>query len=407
MKLTDKYIKGIQPRASAYRIFEKGGDKGFGLKVIPSGAISFFIQYAAGGKQRFYNLGRYPSVSLSEARDRCRETRLMIDKGEGPQNKVESKHGTVANLFDYYITKMQEEGKRSWPTVKRALEYNCHGIMNMSANSVEPTHIRKILHDIIARGSPEKPSRVQANRVRSYLKRAFELGIYHDNDPRTLSKDMVFKLTANPVNAIPKDADAETVGQRTLSEDEVRILWLEKAMDERHQLAVKLLLIYGCRPWELCGALKPEFDFKEMTWTIPADRVKNKRVHLLPITPIAAELIGKLLFYASDSVYLFPGRYDDEKPIHHTSLQHATNRVTCIKRFTPRDLRRTWKTLSGKAGIEKSIRDRIQNHALTDVSSVHYDRYEYLPEKREALERWEQYLIDLLRGKDDIAQLKL
>ncbi|MEZ9548040.1 integrase, partial [Vibrio crassostreae] len=63
-----------------------------------------------------------------------------------------------------------------------------------------------------------------------------------------------------------------------------------------------------------------------------------------------------------------------------------------IKPFTPRDLRRTCKTLMGELGISKSLRDRLQNHALNDVSSKHYDRYEYLPEKRIALESWQQKL---------------
>ena len=402
MALTDKYVKGLKAKDLPYRIFEKGTDKGFGIQISSSGSASFFIQYAIGGKKRFYNLGRYPSVSLSDARDRCREARLMIDNGDDPQNKAVSKHGTVANLFDYYTLKMKDEGKRSWEIVKRTLDYNCQCIINMPANAIEPTHIRKILHDIIARGSP-----VQANRVRLYLKRAFELGIYHDNDPKTLAKDMVFKITTNPVDAVPKDSDAEIAGERNLTFDEIKILWFDNSINERFNLAVKLLLIFGCRPWELCGALKAEFDFKDMLWTIPPERiktsVKNKRPHLLPITPLARQLIDQLWLYSRESPYLFPGRYDDALLVNTTSLQHATDRIACIEPFTPRDLRRTWKTRTGEVGIEKSIRDRIQNHSMTDVSSKHYDRYGYLTEKRTALEQWENHLIKFLQLSDTVA----
>ncbi|MEY0164830.1 integrase, partial [Providencia rettgeri] len=63
-----------------------------------------------------------------------------------------------------------------------------------------------------------------------------------------------------------------------------------------------------------------------------------------------------------------------------------------FKHFTARDLRRTCKTLMGEIGISKEIRDRIQNHALNDVSSKHYDRYDYLNEKRVALTKWEEKL---------------
>ena len=88
MRFTDKYLQGIKPKLADYRIFEKGTDKGFGIKITAAGAVSFFMQYAFDGKRRFYNLGRYPSVSLADARERCRETRLMIDKGIDPQAAV-------------------------------------------------------------------------------------------------------------------------------------------------------------------------------------------------------------------------------------------------------------------------------------------------------------------------------
>jgi intergrase/recombinase len=63
-----------------------------------------------------------------------------------------------------------------------------------------------------------------------------------------------------------------------------------------------------------------------------------------------------------------------------------------IDAFTPRDIRRTVKTLMGKAGITKEMRDRIQNHAVSDVSGKHYDQYEYMPEKRAAMKTWERWL---------------
>jgi hypothetical protein len=66
---------------------------------------------------------------------------------------------------------------------------------------------------------------------------------------------------------------------------------------------------------------------------------------------------------------------------------------------TNRDLRRTWKTLAGKAGVSKEIRDRIQNHALQDVSSKSYDRWNYMPEKRAGMKRWDKFVTALLMKK--------
>lgn len=388
---TDKSIKGLKPKQSAYRLYEKGADKGFGVKITPAGSVSFFVQYSGtNGKQNFFNLGRYPSISLSDARDKCREIRTSIDQGQDPRSQVIPKHGTVADLFDYYIKSMVNDNKRTWKNVQSDLNYNCKEILPLQAKDITPEHIRRILHKIISRGS-----NVQANRIRSYLRRAFKLGVYHDNDPKNLSTAFTFQIATNPVDAIPKDTSAEITGERNLSFPEIKKIWHDNTIHEQFHLATKLLIIYGCRPSELCGALKKEFDFEAMVWSAPPERVKNKRWLVLPITPLAKELIDRLWVYTRDSKYLFPGRYNEEKPIHKTSLAHAITRIDCVSDFSPRDLRRTVKTRMGEIGIEKSIRDRIQNHALNDVSSKHYDRYDYLQEKRAALLVWEKYLIEL------------
>lgn len=389
---TDKSIKGLKPKLSAYRLYEKGADKGFGVKVTPAGSVSFFLRYASeDGKQRFFNIGRYPSTTLTEARDQCRKIRSDINRGQVPHIKATERHGTVADLFDYYIKYLISDNKRTWKKVEADLNFNCKDILQIPAKDITPSHIRKILHTIITRGS-----KVQANRIRSYLGRAFKLGIYHDNDPNNLASEISFQLTTNPVDAIPKDPKAEIVGERNLTFDEIKLFWNDANIQEQFHLAIKLLIIYGCRPWELCGALKEEFDFEAMIWGVPPERVKNKRWLVLPITPHANELLEKLWLYSGDSKYLFPGRYNDDKTINKTSLAHAISRIDSVANFSPRDLRRTVKTRMGEIGIEKGIRDRIQNHALTDVSSKHYDRYDYLQEKRVALEKWEKYLIEIV-----------
>jgi hypothetical protein len=68
---------------------------------------------------------------------------------------------------------------------------------------------------------------------------------------------------------------------------------------------------------------------------------------------------------------------------------------------TNRDLRRTWKTLAGKAGLSKEIRDRLQNHALHDVSSKNYDRWNYMPEKRTGMKKWDKFVTGLLNREQN------
>jgi len=392
---TDRFLKGVRPKEKPYRVFEKGADKGFGIQITPTGSVSFFIQYTIGSSKRFMNLGRYPSTSLSEAREKCREARLRVDSSIDPQAEPETvtaeiKKGTVADLFTYYIESMKASGKRSWPEVQSSFEFNCANIKTMDAADVEPAHIRKILHDIIKRNSE-----TQANRVRSYLHRAFKLGMQHDNDPKSLDNEFTFGIVSNPVESIPRNTAAEKIGERTLTFDEIAVIWNADELSPQFRLAARLLLLYGCRSWELLGAKWDEFDFNGMIWSMIPERVKNKRIHLLPITTISAAWLEELRHYSRDSDYLFPSRYTDDKPISETSFAHACDRIKGIDKFCPRDFRRTTKTRMGEIGINKLIRDRIQNHAMQDVSAKHYDRYDYMLEKREALIKWGNRLQEL------------
>ena len=111
---------------------------------------------------------------------------------------------------------------------------------------------------------------------------------------------------------------------------------------------------------------------------------------------------------SGDSELLFPMRGDNTLPMETNSLGNAVRRFCQrveVERFTARDLRRTVKTLMGKMGLSKEIRDRLQNHALSDVSSKHYDRYDYLREKKAALESWELYLRRIIEGQAPISNV--
>lgn len=395
MKFTENLIKGLKPKNSPYRLFEKGADKGFGVQVSTSGTKSFFLQYSLNGKRKFLNLGRYPATSLSSSRVKARQNREQLANGSYIRPENQMPYGSLADLVNYYVNQMRAEGKRSWKKVHADIEYNVFPILdkNILAKDIDSSQIRQVIHKIIQRGAI-----VQANRIRSYLHRAFELGIFHDNDPKSLSDEYIFNLATNPVAAVPKNASAEKAGERTLSFTEIAIIWNNDGINTPATalLAIKLILIFGIRPIELTDAKKSEFDLKALIWSIPPDRIKNKRWHLLPIVPLAKQLLEELLLFSGKSEFLLPGRYNPNESIHKTSLSHTLKKIQKqnphYPAFTLRDLRRTVKTRMGELGINKSIRDIIQNHAMNDVSSKHYDRWDYMPEKQEALEKWCHYL---------------
>jgi integrase len=154
----------------------------------------------------------------------------------------------------------------------------------------------------------------------------------------------------------------------------------------------KLMLALGCRVEALSGLRWSEIDWKERLITIPPARSKNGAYWVIPINDIAYEVLINNPKLNND--FLFPAKNGTE-PLRLDGYSKAITR-TCkqfaIDAFTPKDLRTTFKTLAGMAGLSKEMRDRIQNHALSDVSSKHYDRYDYLKEKRHAMIIWNDYL---------------
>jgi integrase len=143
------------------------------------------------------------------------------------------------------------------------------------------------------------------------------------------------------------------------------------------------------------SSIASQWDAKERI--IDWSKTKNGQPHAIPVPALAAELIESIV--SNQYGWLFPSAMDPARPVRASTLYSFMWRQRdrgVIPVVTNRDLRRTWKTLAGKAGVSKEIRDRIQNHALHDVSSKNYDRWTYMPEKRAAMEKWNEFVGSLL-----------
>lgn len=416
--LTDKALRAARAQTKPYRIFDKGVEKGFGVQITPAGGVYFFLQYQSPvtGRRRYLRLGQYPLTTLAAAREQAWEARKVLDAGKDPQY-VQSdkdrirKRGTVAALIKGYTEDMERRGMRSHANVYRCLKHDVIPFIgDLPANEVEPYHIREILYRIISRGAE-----VHSNRTRSYLHAAFKFGIRHDNDPKRMGTPYVFNIKSNPVADVPRDASVERVGERVLDWHELRRLWL--ANPEELPVPVRLALQFmlatgGQRSSEILGASMDELDLEQRVWSIPYGRTKNKEWHLIPLTDLALDLISQIRALTGDrGQWLFPRcmNPDSTLAMNHDTLSIAVRKY-CEKvgfeKFVPKDLRRTVKTRMGELGVSKVDRDRLQNHAKTDVSSKHYDRYDYLPEKREAIEKWCRQLENIGKG-DNILPFKI
>jgi len=223
-----------------------------------------------------------------------------------------------------------------------------------------------------------------------------------------------FNLKYNPVTFLPVQADYERVGEHVITEKEIEIIWDELPNESQiTSWAVKLALTTGQRSGEIIKLKWADIDFDDQLMTIPSSVSKNKIEHVVPLNDLSWAVIEEMKEITGGYEHLFPtsygGIFKEGKHISGNTIakiiREYCNGHKKVTKFIPRDIRRTVKTLMGKAGIDKVIRDRLQNHALQDVSSKHYDRYDYLPEKRQAVKVWNDCLELILNSDNKVIHM--
>lgn len=430
MAFNDSFIRGLKPQSRQYEEWNKSGKRGegrLGVSVGVSGQKIFIYRYFWEGAKQQIKIGQYghsrEDFSLTQAEAKAREYAAQLQQGINPKAEKEAKtkaekqadreaaqKGSVQDLFEAYTDNMKQQGKRTYAAVLASLEKETRDIIQPTtkAKDVTAEHIKLILANMIKRGAV-----VQSNRVRSYLMAAFNYGLKHDNNPASMGRGVLFGLTDNPVRHIPKQQHAEKAGEGWLKLGELKQL-LATFSDTLGVgwLTLKLLELIvftgGQRPYELLTAQWQNINWIEKTLLVPAEFSKNKREHLLPLTNSALRVLEHIRDNSPASPWVFAQR-DTEQHVLTSTLAKAVSRYRQSNPdfvyFIPRDLRRTCKTLMGELGVSKELRDRLQNHALNDVSSKHYDRYDYLDEKRKALEAWEARLSQL-EGVSNVINLR-
>ncbi|PYG00745.1 site-specific recombinase XerD [Thioalkalivibrio sp. ALE21] len=452
---TDAKIKGLPvPEKSPKRYFEGSADpqlKGFGIRVMPkTGARRFFVAFTSPttGKRRTMPLGEYPGVSLADARQRCREARDAVNAGRDPLEDLEAERertraeqreaeqrGDMDALGALYVHHLEMQGKhRGADEVRSIWARDVSPVVGKKpARDVTPDDVADILARVLERARARgRTGETMANRVRSYLRAAFKVGRRAARDPALRSFAPRFDLETNPVGEIEKATKRELPRNRNLSPDEVRAVWFGLsepytrtrtfvrrgrevtqtqtfAAEPVVSDAVRWMLATGQRVEEVLGMRWDEIDRSERLWVMPAERRKNRahnlsrEPHLVPLTDWHLELLDEIAEHrVDDSPWLFASPRNPQQALPPNTLSQGIRRFcdrTGLERFQPRDLRRTWKTLAGRAGIDLEIRNRIQGHAMADVGSRHYDRYDYLTEKRAAMERWAAWLQRSLAGE--------
>ena len=221
-----------------------------------------------------------------------------------------------------------------------------------------------------------------ANRVLACLRKVYNFGVAKD------------RVEHNPAHQVPPPGGVERERDRIYDANEIRRLWA--AFEGQTGIIYRLVLVTGQRLNEVAGTAWHEIDFDNATWTVPAARMKSKRVHIVPLSEMALDVLRKVP--RLDGEFVFPSPKPGQ-PIR--NLGKAAERVKAASRvadFRSHDLRRTCGTGITSLGFPRFIMDRCLGHVEPGVGS-RYDRHDYLQEKTAALDAWAAKLNEMLTGE--------
>lgn len=396
--LTDTQVKKAVAAARVDAVLNDGAQgKGGGslrlkIRVGTRGTTATWIAWwQEAGKPKTKALGVYPDVPLADAR--LAAAKAVADAKNPQAAQVAATERTVGKLFAGYVNSMRQDGKSSADEVEGRLE----SILDLlgedtPAADVTPADIAGVLKPIHDRGA-----RVMADRMRAYLSAAFNWGIEATHDYRAKVRQD-WGIKSNPAASVKRDTAANVTRERNLSADELATLWAAldgEGFADGTGSAIRLLICCGQRIMETMRVDGADIDLDAALWTMPAHKTKGRKSpHVLPL-PAQAVAIFRQLIAKHGQGSLFPARWDETERQLGTSLNKAMRRWTNTSKAEPfqgRDMRRTWKSRTADAGVDRFMRDLIQQHAKGDTGSKHYDRADYLPQMREAMAKWEAWL---------------
>lgn len=415
MALTDTKLRNLKPGEKAYQEADEGG---LFVEVMPGGAKVWRLRYRLAGKQEKVTLGDYPTYGLGEARTWRDDCKALAGRGLSPMalkrgdpvpddaapavkemaqafvrnwcmkaverakaKEAEVKAADTVEVFARrWYAEIVEPANSSPRNVKRVLDKDViPAIGAKQIADVTVTDILAITDKIKNRGADQ-----MALQTRNVLKRLFAYAIARE------------KTTFNPAAAIEAKFIAQAKSRDVaLSPEEIgRLLRAiyQSSMKRAHKLALHLLILCMVRKSELIEAKWEEIDFDRAEWSIPGERMKKDKPHLVPLSRQVVAMFEELKGLASGSDWVFPSRGDLKQPIAKSTLNVAVRALEIeVRDFVIHDFRRTASTHLHEAGFNSDWIEKALAHETKGIRGV-YNRAQYADQRREMLQWWADFV---------------
>ena len=399
MKLSDPKAKKAKPEAKPYKMADGGG---MYLEVMPNGSKYWRLKYRFGGKEKRLALGVYPDTSLADARGRRDDARKLLANGSDPgtvkQTQKRQAKISAANSFEIIAREFHALKSPTWTphhatdwinTLEREV-FNKFG--HRPITEIEAPDVLDILRAIEARGTFEIRARV-LQRVRAVFAYAIASGRSRHNPAAEISGALAPR---------PKVKHFAALSEKELPE-------FLRALDEYQQraksspivfAATRLLALTFVRTGEVRGAQWSEFDLDAGLWVIPAERMKAREPHTVPLSRQAVEIIRALHPLTGHLPGLFPSRNRDGGIISENTVLKVIERIGYKGRMTGHGFRSIASTYLNNLGtIRPDMIEAQLAHGDRDEVRAAYNRATYMEYRKAMMQFWADTLDKMQAGK--------
>ncbi len=385
MPLTDTAAKQAKFTGKQQKLSD---DKGLYLLVNASGKY-WRLKYRIAGKEKVLALGVYPEISLKEARAKRDEARKLIAEGVDPgvarkQEKITrlaaSENSLESLAREWHQSQLARWSKGHAARVLESLEADVFpDLGSLPVAELTAPLLLDVLRKIERRGVIETAGRV-LQRVGAVMRYAIQTG----------------RASYNPTNDLRGALTASKVEHRpALPRSELPEFFRRLAAEPVHpatRLAFRLLILTMTRPGEIRFARWDEFDFERAEWRIPAERMKMRTEHLVPLSRQALTVLDELRLLTGHGELLFPSQTSSRKAMSENTLSYAMGRMGYKGIATPHGFRALASTTMNEEGFDPDVIERQLAHAERNKVRAAYHRAEYLDDRRKLLQWWADYL---------------
>lgn len=396
MSLTDTAARKAKPRTKAYRLFDAHG---LYLEIAPSGGKWWRLKYRFAGKEKRLSLGVYGDVSLKEARERCNDARKQLSRGIDPSEQrkaaktaqrilAENSFEAVARSWFVHVSPSLAETTKSRQL--RWLENDIFPWIGSRpiADLTAPDVLAVVLR-VKERGATDI-----ARRVHFLIGRVCRYAVAHGIAKRDPSKDIELQDILPPVKTIHHASvkDPQAAGELMRA-----IEGYTGALITR--CALRLAPLVFVRPGELRRAEWAEIDLEKREWRIPANKMKMKTQHIVPLSKQAISVLREIQTVTGNNRHVFPSERGGGRPMSENTVNAALRRIGYSKEeMTGHGFRSLASTLLHELGWPHAVIERQLSHGERNAVSAAYNHAEHLPERRKMMQAWADYLDSLCEG---------